>query len=225
MGQYFSIYQIRNVLTDDIYIGQTSLSISSRFKRHIDMARWNKETHLYRAIRKYGHGNFEVTVLEQVKPEDANDRERFWISSLLPAYNMTEGGTGGDTSSSVKYRAGIARRDQTGVRNGMFGKRGEANPNYGKKRTAEQREKLRQGLKAKWEVNEARRAKLSEAMSGFANNPGAKKNAKAIIFEGHQYCSLTEASRRTGRSIEFIRKKGVFLERATLDGALPPEKP
>jgi hypothetical protein len=168
------------------------------------------ETHLYRAMRLYGIDNFTLEILEEVAG-DINAREIYWIETLRPEYNMTTGGDGGDTSWSPNYRKGISRRDTSGSRNSMFGKRGDLSPNKGKKRTEDQKRRLRNGLLDAWKTNPKRREKMSLALRGLDNNPGAKKSAKRVCFEGVEYASLAEASRRTLRSIQFIRKNCEFL--------------
>ena len=49
---------------------------------------------------------------------------------------MTRGGDGGDTSQSPNYKAGMAKRDLSGPKNGMYGKpsamRGKTHPQKGK---------------------------------------------------------------------------------------------
>jgi hypothetical protein len=130
---------------------------------------------------------------------------------LKPEYNMMAGGLGGDTSHTEAYKAGMAQRDFNGSRNPMSGKYGENNPNYGKQRSAEQKERLRQGLQKSWDGNNDRREKASLKVLGYENNPGAQKSAKKIDFEGIVYHSIAEASRQTGRCVEYIRKKGIII--------------
>lgn len=118
------IYQITNIVTSDFYIGK-SKNPEERFYRHKYNAKNNKnQAFLYRAMRKYGTDNFKFTILEEVKdPQMLNCREIYWIEKLSPKYNMTKGGDGGDTSSSPNYKLAIQKRDQSGRKNGMFGKK------------------------------------------------------------------------------------------------------
>lgn len=118
------IYQITNKLTNDFYIGKTK-NPKERFYKHKYNAINNKsQAHIYRAMRKYGVENFEFSILESVESNDyLNEREIYWIKQLKPKYNMTKGGDGGDTSNSPNYRLGIQKRDQTGSKNGMYGRR------------------------------------------------------------------------------------------------------
>lgn len=103
------IYQITNVVNFKCYIGKTTKTAEHRFKRHCCNSK-KGNTHLYRAMRKFGLDKFTVTVLEETTPELLNDREQFWISELNPHYNMTSGGDGGDTSNSPNYKKGMLSR-------------------------------------------------------------------------------------------------------------------
>jgi len=118
------IYQITNNITNDFYIGKT-INPKDRFYKHKYNATNNKsQAYLYRAMRKYGIENFKFTTLEEVNnQQDLNCREIFWIKKLSPKYNMTIGGDGGDTSSSPNYKEGIRKRNQSGLKNGMYGRK------------------------------------------------------------------------------------------------------
>ena len=114
------IYKITNTLNGDFYIGKTNRSVAERFSNHLSLSKTG-ETHLYRAMRKYGKDNFVVETLEQT--ESPNEREIELISQLNPHYNMTAGGDGGDTSSSPNYIAGMATRQHPHTPSyGMLGK-------------------------------------------------------------------------------------------------------
>lgn len=89
-----SIYRITNTFTDDLYVGQTTKTITHRYSRHLASARCGSETHLHRAIRKYGESAFSVSLVEEVDITELEPREQYWIRQLLPSYNMTAGGEG-----------------------------------------------------------------------------------------------------------------------------------
>lgn len=59
------IYKITNCLNNKIYIGQTIRPIQQRFERHInDAIHKIKDTHLCRAILKYGKENFKIEQID-----------------------------------------------------------------------------------------------------------------------------------------------------------------
>jgi group I intron endonuclease len=119
------IYQIKNVVTNDIYIGKTTKTVEERFARHIKNSK-TQNTHLYKAIRKYGKENFIVEVIENTN--DLNNREIFWIITKQPKYNMTAGGDGGNTSSSENFKKAMQemhskRKPEDYATRGMLGKK------------------------------------------------------------------------------------------------------
>ena len=120
------IYKITNNITNDCYIGYTSLTLEERFKKHRYNHK-NGDTYLYKAMRKYGFENFSIECLQ----EDGNleEDENLWIGKINPKYNMRPGGTGGDTSKSPNWKAGMEkRRSYSGEGNPQYGKHGKDNP-------------------------------------------------------------------------------------------------
>ena len=88
------IYKITNKVNNKMYIGQSAYSIQKRFKRHINDALSNRlDTHLCRAIRKYGPENFCIEEIDTASSqEELNQKEHDWINyydSLHTGYNET----------------------------------------------------------------------------------------------------------------------------------------
>ena len=93
------IYKITNDINDKVYIGKTNLSIEKRFKEHCkDSIREKCENRpLYRAMNKYGIEHFHIEEIEECLPEEASDKEIYWIGyyhSYKEGYNATMGGDG-----------------------------------------------------------------------------------------------------------------------------------
>jgi group I intron endonuclease len=121
------IYKILNNITGDFYIGYTSKTLQERLTNHIYAAKGGTNTHLHKAMRKYGCDNFSIECLQE--DGNLNEDEALWIAKLQPAYNMTKGGEGGDTSNSPNFKqAMINRRSYAGEGNPNFGKFGQNNP-------------------------------------------------------------------------------------------------
>lgn len=99
------IYKITNTITTDFYIGKTEQSIENRWSAHkYNTIKTNSQTHLYRAMRKYGLDNFVIETIDTAPNKiQLNEKEIFWISELKPKYNMTKGGDGGDNSQSPNF--------------------------------------------------------------------------------------------------------------------------
>lgn len=127
------IYKITNNINGKSYIGKTTKTAEERYKEH-QYNHKQGQTHLYRAMRKHGIDNFSISVVEQT--ENLNEREKYWISTLSPEYNMTIGGDGGDTSSSPNYQNYMKN-----IRPYQIS--GEGNPFYGKKHNEKTIQKMK----------------------------------------------------------------------------------
>lgn len=97
------IYRIKNIITQDSYVGKTTKFAEERFLRHVYSSRYGSNTHLHRALRKYGKENFIIETIETVENDILSEREIFHIQSLQPSYNMTKGGDGGYTANSPNF--------------------------------------------------------------------------------------------------------------------------
>jgi group I intron endonuclease len=132
------IYQITNKITNEFYIGKTK-NPKDRFYKHKYNAIKNKsQAHIHRAMRKYGVDNFTFTLLDEASSgEELNKKEIEWILKLSPKYNMTKGGDGGDTSSSVNYKLAIKKyhNNQPPERYATYGMLGKKHPMKGKSLT------------------------------------------------------------------------------------------
>ena len=89
------IYKITNIQNNKVYIGQTIRPIQDRFNRHINDAINNiLDTHLARAIRKYGKDNFIIEEIDIAKNQDElNLKEQYWIQyyqAIEKGYNETD---------------------------------------------------------------------------------------------------------------------------------------
>lgn len=104
------IYKIENLVTHNVYIGQ-SINIEKRIKKHKTVA-FNPEDKayeypLYRAIRKYGLDNFSFEILEECDQIQLNEQEKKWIekyNSFFNGYNQT---LGGDSSRNIAPKESI----------------------------------------------------------------------------------------------------------------------
>lgn len=94
------IYQYRNKINNKVYIGQTKLSLDKRHSRHIkSLNDKNCNYCFYRALKKYGVENFELTILEENIPLDLLDEKEIYYIRKYDSYfksnkgyNMTKGG-------------------------------------------------------------------------------------------------------------------------------------
>ena len=67
------IYQIKNILTGQMYIGMTSVDLKSRIRSHrsahLNQNKREYNRKLYRAMREDGFDNFVFSVLEECPNE------------------------------------------------------------------------------------------------------------------------------------------------------------
>jgi group I intron endonuclease len=199
------IYLITNKETGDTYVGYTSKSLNERFKSHQYAANSGSKTYLHKAMRKYGIDSFTI---EKIADGSYNE-EIEWIEKLLPSYNLTKGGEGGDTSNSPNFRqAMIVYHSKKHIDEyATFGM-------LGKKHTSETKEKQSQARKKYWDsINDEERRSRSKKLSGPNNGMYGKtpKNSIQVVYDGVQYKSIAEAARKTGKSTGFIKKHGTLL--------------
>jgi len=116
------IYKITNKENNLSYIGKTTQTLEKRFKQHIRKAlNDKKDTHFYRAIRKYGNDCWTSEVLENVEDAELlNEREMFWIecyNSYNNGYNSTHGGDGIEMTEEIRLKLS---KTKTGKKVGPF---------------------------------------------------------------------------------------------------------
>ena len=94
----YHVYKITNNANGKIYIGGTSQSINDRLREHWYKVQNGQESPLYRAMREYGKGCFDIEVVEDCRSrEELDNRERYWIAKLSSTnpeigYNIKAGG-------------------------------------------------------------------------------------------------------------------------------------
>lgn len=83
------IYMWTNKITGDIYIGQ-SVDLANRLKRYFNenYLEKNKSFLISRALMKYSHSSFSLTILEYCDKSELNEREQYYLDSLEPDYNI-----------------------------------------------------------------------------------------------------------------------------------------
>lgn len=88
------IYKITNDINNKIYIGQTTRSLSKRWSQHKHNSK-EGQTHLYRAMRKYGVEHFSIEKIVECPEDELDKLECFYIEqydSYENGYNSTLGG-------------------------------------------------------------------------------------------------------------------------------------
>jgi hypothetical protein len=101
VNKLYLLYTITNNITGYVYVGKTS-NAKRFWKDHIKKAFvHNDDTWLYRDMRKYGLGSFQLDILKEGLERDYCAEEQVKCIGSYRAigkcYNMTAGGFGGDT--------------------------------------------------------------------------------------------------------------------------------
>lgn len=93
------IYKIQNILNKKCYIGK-SINVLNRWNEHKQNVKKHRQHPLYDSIRCYGIENFMFDIICECDFKDVDMMEKYYIKlydSINSGYNLTAGGTGGDT--------------------------------------------------------------------------------------------------------------------------------
>lgn len=183
MNNVAYLYKITNTINDLVYIGVTK-NPKVRFRGH---AFHNTKTRslLKNAIKKYGAENFRMELLCMSTVDYCYEMEIKAIEAYNArtpnGYNICTGGRGS--------------RGLTGEFNGMYGRRGELHPHYGKPG-------YRTGIKA----TEETKAKMSESHRGMKHSEESKERMRELARNRSPelLAKMAEARRQA-----FARKKAI----------------
>ena len=170
------IYQIKNLVNNKIYIGQTTQhNVATRWAEHIKSITSDKDSYLIRAFRYHGLENFIFNVIIEISDDQLDKAETEEIlkkNSLSPnGYNIREGGSRGKHSqeSIDKIREshiGKTHTDETKEKLRQL--------NLGKKKTIETKEKNRQSMLGKPKTRESIE-KSAKARTGLKRSDDVKE--------------------------------------------------
>jgi len=89
------VYCLVNLTNGNIYIG-SSINLSVRMRNYLNTTflknRKNSNMPIIKSLLKYGHDNFAVLIVEYVDVKYLTSRETYYISHLLPHYNVLKQG-------------------------------------------------------------------------------------------------------------------------------------
>jgi group I intron endonuclease len=82
------IYQIKNLITGDLYIGQ-SVNLNKRKTQHFYRLRKNNHhsSYMQNSFNKYGESKFEFTIILYCEPNELTFYEQLLVDKWNPAYN------------------------------------------------------------------------------------------------------------------------------------------
>ena len=170
--KYGFIYFLKNPIDGiPFYVGKTTCDVKDRLKKHVHKTKHKIKTnkHLDKKdifiadIISIGlEKKISIEIIEKCEMVDINDREIFWISEYRNLYdlkNTINGGDGGDIRHTKETRKKISanrKGKHSGVDHYNWGRKlgnepwfklselskSSDNPNIGKKRSAETRNKI-----------------------------------------------------------------------------------
>ena len=153
------LYKAYCTISEKVYIGQTSRSLSVRIREHVTGK--NKQSRLYEAILKYGLDSFEWEVVHVCSSlEEANQIEVELIeyyNSFNKGYNSHKGGRAGGALSPEGMRRRQASRQLNGGYTSVSQKQSEDNV----AKRPEVREKISNKIKMLWEDGSYRNKRLA----------------------------------------------------------------
>ncbi len=186
------IYKATNLINGKIYIGQSQHTLETRKSEHLSDAKNSCKQYFTRALCKHGADGFTWEVIQICKDiDELNQQEVYYIAYYNAmnkdvGYNLTEGGGGTVGFKHSEDTIQKISKALSGKNNPNYGKRrseetlqkmrdshprlrGKDHPNYGKKPSDETKEKIRQGNLGKKRSDKTKK-KISIAKTG-KNNP------------------------------------------------------
>ena len=175
------IYRIKNIITNDCYVG-SSINIEKRWREHQRALKRNKHRNpkLQNAYNKYGVDSFKYEIFEICPVEFLLEREQERLDSGAFSYNicMVAGNTAGrKASDETKAKLSAAKK---GEKHSDETKAKICASNKGKKRSAETKAKISASAsKMRKPLSEEHKAKLSAVGKGrvFSEETKAKISA------------------------------------------------
>jgi group I intron endonuclease len=142
------IYKTTNIINNKIYVGKSIKEKNSYIGSGVL---------LNRAIKKYGKNNFIKEIIDRANTlDELNEKEIYWIEKLNSTdqkigYNITKGGTGGDTLSNHPNELKIRKKMRESLDKIQ--------------KTSEHRKKTSENFKKIWK-REGYREKMAGKMKG-----------------------------------------------------------
>lgn len=179
------IYLFTNKNTGKQFIG-SAVNLRNRFTQYYSIKYLERyfSMRINRALLKYGHENFTLTILEYCLPEKCLKRKDYYIDLLKPEYNILP-----------KAGSRLCAKVSSETRKKIFiSKKGKKNPFFGKTHSQKIRDIISTSLMDRKRAEEAGR--YSQMVEVF----DLEKNQK-ISFK-----SLSEAARALNLALTSIRR-------------------
>lgn len=162
------VYEIRNIVNDNCYIG-SSINIDNRWRYHKNKLRKGAHCnpHLQRAWNLYGEENFVFGVLIICDRDNTLFYEQKFLNKLQPEYNIAL-----DATAPMKGR----RQSEEAKRKMSKALSGENNPMFGKHRSEETKRKI--SAASGYSLSEETKQKMSRAEKKY----WARKRQETLLI-------------------------------------------
>ena len=217
INNYMSIiYKTTNIKNGKIYVGKDKINNPNYIGSGVI---------LEQAIQKYGRQSFQKEILEECDDSVVDIREIYWIAKLKSTdnrigYNITNGGSGGDTTTNHPNKKDIVNKRNSGIKNWhkslsesersargkkiSDSKKGKSNGRTGSAHRAESKELIRKNQPIK---TDEWRELHATAMAKRKDKPFTKKY-KSVIVNEVNYPSVKHAIESLG-----IKHRATFYDR------------
>lgn len=146
------VYCIINKINGNSYVG-SSINLSSRMKNYLNntflKSKQNINMPIVKALLKYGQENFTLLILEYVGPECLTVRETYYITYVMPHYNVLKQGYSSlgykHTKETKELLSKLAKnRTHSEETKGLIARvlTGENNPFYNKNHSMESKVRM-----------------------------------------------------------------------------------
>ncbi|CAB4141321.1 grpIintron_endo, group I intron endonuclease [uncultured Caudovirales phage] len=181
----YTVYQIKNLINNKVYIGITTKDPIDRWNQHLKK-HFNKNFILYKAMRKYGPDNFHFSIIEQTNNLDhLKELESKYIQEYN-SYCFTENSNGYNMTLGGKGLFGYKHSNQT--------KKKLSEANKGKPLSEETKRKLSEANKGRT-LSEEHKRKVSETLKGRTLSEEHKRNLSKAA-RGKQKIHSEESKRK-----------------------------
>lgn len=141
------VYCLINKVNGHSYVG-SSINLASRMRNYLNKAflksKQNANMPITRSLLKYDYSNFSLLILEYVEPEFLTSRETYYITHIIPYYNVLKQGYSSlgyiHTEETKKLLSELAKnRTHSEKTKGLIARAvtGENNPFYNKSHSIE----------------------------------------------------------------------------------------
>lgn len=194
------IYKIKNIITNDCYIGSAAYTFNKRWNTHKHQLKNNKHHSiiLQRAWNKYGENNFIFEIIETCNPSECLLKEQYYLDTLQPKYNI-----------NLNANSPLGRKlDKKHCKKISERTKGNKNPFFGKHHSDQTKKLLSEKMKV---INKGKGLKEKNPMYGKTHT---KENKKIMSDASNQFWNSEigmklrelKSKEKIGKSNNFVKK-------------------